>query len=65
MTRKNKEDTSIKRIKLTANLNKRAFLPEDVSTQVIATLKEVDIEIEIEDITVTPMSATGPYIVAV
>ncbi|KAL1520947.1 hypothetical protein AB1Y20_022506 [Prymnesium parvum] len=46
MSRKDKKDQSIYRIKLTA------------------TLQEVDIEIEPEDVTVTPMTATGPYVVA-
>mmetsp|Transcript_22654 Transcript_22654/g.33863 ORF Transcript_22654/g.33863 Transcript_22654/m.33863 type:complete len:273 (-) Transcript_22654:345-1163(-) len=47
-----------------ASNNKRTFLPEDISSQILAILQDVDIEIEPEDITVTPMSATGPYVVA-
>lgn len=64
MTRKNKSDTTVKRIKLSATGNNRIFRPEDISAQVLATLQEVDIEIELEDIIVTPMSVTGPYVVA-
>lgn len=64
MSRKDKKDQSIYRIKLTSSNNKRAFKPEDITSQVMATLQEVDIEIEPEGVIVTPMTATGPYVVA-
>jgi len=58
-----KGDNAVK-IKLSAAHNKHAFRPEAIASQVLATLLDVDIEIEFQDIIVTPMSATGPYVVA-
>mmetsp|Transcript_13886 Transcript_13886/g.34725 ORF Transcript_13886/g.34725 Transcript_13886/m.34725 type:complete len:465 (-) Transcript_13886:325-1719(-) len=64
MSSKRSEDIPGMKIKLTAPNNKHAFPAEKVAAQVVATLGEVDIEIKLENVIVTPLSITGPFIVA-
>jgi len=54
----------ITRIKLTSPNNKHSFQAEQVAYQVATTLRDVDFEINFQDIVVTAMSATGPFIAA-
>lgn len=53
ITRKSKEGNPIVKIKLSAPNNKHPFLAEQVATQVVSTLKDVEIEINCEEVFVT------------